>query len=296
MQYFAVGEPQRRGFAVLRGAVGLALMTVLTLCSYGQDTNASLSGTAKDPTSAAVPGAALTLTNEATGFQLKSITDTAGEFTFRNLTPAKYDLSVTATGFDLTVQRGIELSVNQAARMDVQLTVGKSDQTITVDGGASQINFENQTLQGGVSPEVLQDFPLVVAGAPRSSVSVAIMMPGVTTGGGGNAFNARINGGLVTGDEALVDGATASEGFMNQSGMVALQTDFGMSPDITSEVKVLTSNSDALYGSSTSGQNIIETRRGGEKFHGSAYDYHSQRFLQRQPVRHTVRPEEDRGS
>ena len=60
---------------------------------------------------------------------------------------------------------------------------------------------------------------------------------------------------------------------MNQSGMVALQTDFGMSPDITSEVKVLTANYDAQYGDTTSGQLIITTKSGGEQFHGAAYEY-----------------------
>ena len=60
---------------------------------------------------------------------------------------------------------------------------------------------------------------------------------------------------------------------MNQSGMVALQTDFGMSPDITSEVRVLTANYDAQYGDTTSGQLIITTKSGGEKFHGAAYEY-----------------------
>ena len=113
----------------------------------------------------------------------------------------------------------------------------------------------------------------MISGAPRSSVTVAILMPGVTTGGGGNAYNSRTNGGIITGDEAVVDGATASEGFMNQSGMVSLQTDFGMSPDITSEVKILASNYDAQYGNSTSGQLIVQTRSGGEKFHGAAYEY-----------------------
>ena len=95
----------------------------------------------------------------------------------------------------------------------------------------------------------------------------------MTSAGGGNAFNARINGGIITGDEALVDGATTIEGFMNQSGMVALQTDFGMSPDITSEVKVLTANYDAQYGDTTSGQLIIKTKSGGEQFHGAGYEY-----------------------
>ncbi|WP_263359046.1 carboxypeptidase regulatory-like domain-containing protein [Acidicapsa ligni] len=252
--------------------LGIFLLAVTNL-SYGQDTNASLSGTVTDPSGAAIPGAKLTLKNAATSFQQSFESDGTGEYTFRNLTPGKYDLSVTATNFQSSVRTGIELAVNQSARIDVKLPLGKSDETVTVTGDASLINYDNPTIEGGVSPETLQDFPLVVSGAPRSSVTVAILMPGVSTGGGGNAYNARTNGGIVTGDEALVDGATASEGYMNQSGMVSLQTDFGMSPDITSEVKVLTANYDAQYGNSTSGQFIIQTKSGGEHFHGAAYEY-----------------------
>ena len=190
----------------------------------------------------------------------------AGNTNFRNLTPGIYDLSVSAPAFESFVRKGIELAVNQSARVDVKLTVGTADQTVTVSADASLINYDNPTVGGGVSPETLQDFPLVISGAPRSSVTVAILMPGVTTGGGGNAYNSRTNGGIITGDEAVVDGADGAEGFMNQSGMVSLQTDFGMSPDITSEVKILASNYDAQYGNSTSGQLIVQTRSGGEGF------------------------------
>lgn len=252
--------------------LGVFLAAVIQV-SFGQDTNASLSGTVTDPSGAAIPGAKLTLTNEATSFQFNFVSDETGNYSFRNLTPGKYDLNVSAPGFKTQEQKGIELTLNQTARADIHLPVGQTGETVTVVGDASQINFENPTLEGGVAPETLQSFPLTVNGAPRSSVAVAIMMPGVTTAGSGNAFNARINGGLVTGDEAVVDGATAIEGFMNQSGMVSLQTDFGMSPDITSEVKVLTSNYDAQYGDSTSGQLIIQTKSGGEQFHGAGYEY-----------------------
>ena len=265
-----------RSTAIRRYAL-LAFLGILLLAgshsSFGQDTNASLSGTVTDPSNAAIPGAKLTLTNEATSFQSNFVSDSEGAFTFRNLTPGNYTLDVAANGFKSTTQKGIQLAVNQSARLDLHMSVGKTNETVTVVGDASLINYENPTLEGGVSPEVLQSFPLTVNGAPRSSVAVAIMMPGVTTAGSGNAFNARINGGLVTGDEAIVDGATAIEGFMNQSGMVSLQTDFGMSPDITSEVKVLTSNYEAQYGDSTSGQLIISTKSGGEQFHGAAYEY-----------------------
>jgi hypothetical protein len=252
-------------------SIAALFLLAVTALSFAQDTNASLSGTVTDPSGAAIPGAKLTLTNEATAFQSNFVSDEAGNYSFRNLTPGKYDLSASAGGFKTQDQKGIELALNQAARVDVHLPVGQTGETVTVVSDASLINYENQTLEGGVSPETLQSFPLTVNGAPRSSVAVAIMMPGVTTAGSGNAFNARINGGLVTGDEAVVDGATVIEGFMNQSGMVSLQTDFGMSPDITSEVKVLTANYDAQFGDSTSGQLIIQTKSGGEQFHGGGY-------------------------
>jgi len=268
--------------SLLLALLGVFLFAVTNL-SYGQDTNASLSGTVTDPSGAAIPGAKMSLTNEATGFTANFVSDGAGEYTFRNLTPGTYDLSVSANGFKSTYQKGIELAINQAARVDAKLPLGKADETVTVIGDASLINYENQTLEGGVSPEALQDFPLVVSGAPRSSVAVAIMMPGVTSAGSGNAFNARINGGLITGDEAIVDGATVIEGYMNQSGMVSLQTDFGMSPDITSEVKVLTANYDAQYGDTTSGQLIIQTKSGGEHFHGGGYEYIRNDFFNSNP-------------
>jgi hypothetical protein len=258
--------------SLMLALLGVFLMAV-TQRSFGQDTNASLSGTVTDPSGAAIPGAKLSLTNQATGFQSNFVSDGTGAYNFNNLTPGKYRLEVAAPGFKSTAQAGIELAVNQAARVEVHLEVGKTDETVTVTADTSLLNYDNQTLEGGVSPEALQSFPLTVSGAPRSSVAVAIMMPGVTSAGGGNAFNARINGGIITGDEALVDGATTIEGFMNQSGMVALQTDFGMSPDITSEVRVLTANYDAQYGDTTSGQLIITTKSGGEQFHGAAYEY-----------------------
>jgi hypothetical protein len=257
---------------------------------FGQDTNASLGGTVTDPSGAVIPGAKLTLVNSATGFQVSFESDAAGEYNFRNLTPGKYDLSVSAANFQSERRTGIELAANQAARVEVKLALGQSDQTVTVNGDASLINYENPTIEGGVSPETLQDFPLVISGAPRSSVTVAILMPGVSTGGGGNAYNARTNGGIVTGDEALVDGATTSEGYMNQSGMVSLQTDFGMSPDITSEVKVLAANYDAQYGNSTSGQLIVQTKSGGEKFHGAGYEYLRNDFFNAKQYGATSRP------
>lgn len=240
---------------------------------FAQDTNASLTGAVTDEHGGAIAGVSLTLTNEVTLFKIDFVTNEGGEFNFANVPPGKYDLVATAKGFKSVTQKGIELAATQQGRVNVQLPLGDVKEEVTVTGEASQINFVDPTVGGGIAPETLQDFPLTVSGAPRSSVTVADMLPGVSTGASGNAYNTRINGGLVSGDEAVLDGATVMEGYMNQSGMVSLETDFGMSPDITSEVHVLTANYDAQYGNSTSGQLIIATRSGGDQFHGAAYEY-----------------------
>src|SRR6185437_8467104 len=256
----------------------LALFAIVGLC-HAQNTDASLSGTVTDTTNAAIPNASLKLANQATGFVRTAKTDASGGYNITAVPPGTYDLSVSAAGFKTTLNKGIQLTISEAGTVNVQLPPGGQEQTITVQGGASAINVTNAQLGGGIAPETLQDFPLIISGAPRSSATVALMLPGVSTGGTGNAYNAQTNGGLVSGDEALVDGATAMEGFMNQSGMVSLETDFGMSPDITSEVTVLTANYPAQYGNTTSGQLIVQTRSGGSEFHGAGYDYISNRAL-----------------
>ena len=91
---------------------------------------------------------------------------------------------------------------------------------------------------------------------------------------GNNAFDARINGGLQSGDEASVDGVSMQQGFMSQGGMVSILQDFPMSPDMVSEIKVLTSGYAPEYGSSTGGQIMAVTKSGGSRFHGSAFEFH----------------------
>jgi hypothetical protein len=73
---------------LLLAFLGVFLLAVTNL-SYGQDTNASLSGTVSDPSGAAIPGAKMALTNEATGFTAKFVSDGAGQYSFLNMTPAR---------------------------------------------------------------------------------------------------------------------------------------------------------------------------------------------------------------
>src|SRR6266536_3886794 len=261
----------------------ILFLLALPFPANAQMGNATLSGTVTDTSGAAVVGAQLTLTNKAQQFEQKVISNDRGEYTFRNLTPGTYDLSITMMGFEKSVQSDIVLTLNQSGRSDVTLKAGATTETVTVEGENTLINYENGTVQGGIDPETVKDLPLIVSGKPRSSASFAVLLPGVSSGSSNEAFNVRINGGIQSGDEALLDGATMQEGFMSQSGMVSIQGDFQMSPDMVQEVKVLTSDYAPEYGSSTSGQITMVSKSGGNQYHGSLFEYTRNRWLNAKP-------------
>jgi len=263
------------------GALGLTCLFALLLSASarGQSTNATLRGTVTDPTGAAVPNVQLTLTSIATRTVSKTTSGPDGLYSFPNLRPGIYELRASAQGFKDYVQSGIELTLNGMAQQDVRLALGAAIQTVEVRANASPLNTTDAQVKGSVTPDILKELPLEVSGTIRTAANFAILMPGVSTGSGGNAFDARINGGLQSGDEAVLDGVSLQEGLMSQSGMVSIQTDFPTSPDMVGELSVLTSTYDAQYGSSLSGQIILETKAGTSEYHGAAFEYHRNTVL-----------------
>ena len=170
-------------------------------------------------------------------------------------------------------QLDIDVTLSSVQRVEITLPIGTQETRVDVVGGSSMLSVTG-TQEHGISPETLNQLPLLMNSGPRAAASFATLMPGVSTGGGNNAFDARINGGLQSGDEASLDGVSMQQGFMSQGGMVSIFQDFPMSPDMVSEVKVLTSNYAPEYGSSTSGQIMAVTKSGGSSFHGALFEFH----------------------
>ena len=264
-------------FSVARRRALLAafLLSVLILPfvpARAQNQNATVNGTITDPSGAVIPGAELTLKSLARSTTAKTVSGSNGLYSFPNLEPGSYELTVIAPGFRPVTQTGISLVVGQIARLDLKLEVGTDVQTVKVEADASQLNFENAVHQEGVNPEVINELPLVVAGGPRNSAQMAVLLPGVSTGTSSEAYDARINGGLKSGDEAVMDGVSMQEGAMSQSGMVSFY-DFRMTPDMISEFRVMTSSYSPEYGDSTGGQIIVTTKSGTDQYHGSGFEY-----------------------
>ncbi len=252
----------------------LAALLMASSTAWGQSTNGAIQGVVKDSSGGVVPDVALTLRNVITDQTVgTTVTGPEGEYAFRNLAPAKYTIEALKTGFQLVTQSNLEVALGGTLRVDITLPVGAQEQRVEVVGGASLLGVTGAQ-EHGISPETLQQLPLLMNSGPRAAVGFATLMPGVSTGGGNNAFDARINGGLQSGDEASLDGVSMQEGFMSQNGMVSIFQDFPMSPDMVSEVKVLTSSYAPEYGSSTGAQIMAVSKSGGSSYHGSVFDFH----------------------
>jgi hypothetical protein len=252
----------------------LGILLLVNGTAWSQGFNGAITGIVKDQSGAVVPDVALTLRDVAKDqIVATTVSGPDGAYAFRNLAPTRYELQATKDGFQQVTYPDIDVTLGTVQRLEVMLNVGAQEQKVEVVGGSSVL-AASATQEHGITPETLQELPLQMTSGPRSAATFAVLMPGVSTGGAGNPFDARINGGLQSGDEATLDGVSMQQGFMSQGGMVSIFQDFPMSPDMVSEVKVLTSNYAAEHGSTTGGQIMAVTKSGGSTFHGAVFEYH----------------------
>jgi protocatechuate 3,4-dioxygenase beta subunit len=114
--------------------VTLAVLFLLCVPSAAQVASAELSGTVLDPSGAGVPGAAVTATSAETNAAHKVVTEKDGSYFLTQLAPGAYTLTVEANGFRKLVQTGLNLQINQQARLDLTLKVGQVLDTLEVTG------------------------------------------------------------------------------------------------------------------------------------------------------------------
>src|SRR5665213_1110309 len=126
-----------------------------------QTITGSVCGTITDASGAVVGGANVTATNTATGVATQTISNTSGLYNFQFLTLGNYTITVTAPNFDPATIGPFSLQIDQIAKIDAKLSVGKSSTTVEVASDAGAIlNTENATLGTSISANSLQSMPL----------------------------------------------------------------------------------------------------------------------------------------
>ncbi|MBZ5654847.1 MAG: carboxypeptidase regulatory-like domain-containing protein [Acidobacteriia bacterium] len=257
---------------VRRIAVCALAILVLGTAPYvfSQSNNASIVGDITDPNGAVIQGAKVILESKDTKETSTFVSDANGLYSFRNVVPGTYQLTVTAQGFGDYVQDGILVRVGYPIRQNIQLKLATATQRVEVSADASPLNYENAELRGSIDPQVIQEVPLLVAGSMRSAANFASILPGVVRGSG-DAAGAHVNGGQSQTGIVVLDGIALYNSSGTQ-GLTGAILDFPQSPDLISEFQVLTSNYDAQYGSA-GGVTVENVRSGTNTFHGTAYEF-----------------------
>lgn len=249
------------------------LFSVCTLATslWAQSNNASIAGEITDPNGAVIQGAQILLTSKDTKQTSNYVSDGNGYYSFRNVLPGTYQLTITAPGFAQYTQDGILVRVGYPIRQDVQLRLETSTQRVEVAADASALNYENAELRGSIDPQVIEDVPLLVSGSIRSAANFASILPGVVRGSG-DVSGAHVNGGQSQTGIVVLDGIALFNSSGTQ-GLTGAVLDFPQSPDVISEFQLLTSNYDAQYGSA-GGVTVENVKSGTNSYHGTAYLFH----------------------
>ncbi len=255
--------------------IGLPLLTcafmLLTAPAFAQETTATLYGVVRDSNKAVVPHAAVMATNQSTGFARQTATDDNGNYTLPLLPVGNYEVSVVANGFQKYVQKGLTLTINQAAHVDVELIVGIVSDTVMVTSEAGLVNTQNGTVGQVVNQRKIEDLPL----NGRNFLQLANLQAGITPeltlvtdftpdNPGRVTFNA--NGLRVQSNNFLLDGADNNDGTQGAAAGVP-------SPDALQEFRILTNGYSAEYGRGGGAQVNVVTRSGTNSFHGNIYDF-----------------------
>jgi hypothetical protein len=252
--------------------VTLAAVAVLAISSaafaQGGGVTASLSGVVVDTSGAILPGADVTVVNDATKGQFHAVTNAQGTFNIPSLDPGTYTVTVTMMGFKTKVLRDVVLNAGVPSSVRPEMEVGGLEEVIEVRGGSEIVQTQTAAISTTIDVNQISNLPLT----NRNVLTFVTNLPGVSTPGGSR--QSQINGLPRSSINITIDGMSAQDNF--QMGQFAGDGFFArVVPrlDAIEEVTVST----AAQGAEATGHGAVQirftTRSGSNTFTGSSYYY-----------------------
>jgi len=154
----------------------VSLILLFSSFALAQRDLGTITGTVTDPSGAAVPGAAITITNVATGESYKLETTSVGDYTRPALPPGTYTVAAEATGFRRVSQENVQVTAGSRVGIPLTLEVGNLAESVIVNAEAPLVQSESVQLGAGLNSNMVTDLPL---GAQRTFTYLARLSPGV---------------------------------------------------------------------------------------------------------------------
>ena len=247
----------------------------LSVTARAQATSGDITGIVKDPAGALVVKANVAVTNEDTGVSAIDQTGSAGNYHVSNLLPGKYDVVVTAAGFQPFTLRGVSVELNKTSTADIGLKVGTSASVeVSADAGAV-LDTTTTNLTTTFSNVELSDLPTSgIGGAGQSGVlNVSLLSPGVASSGA-----LGIGVGPSIGGQRPRNNNFEIEGVDNNNKAVTGPLVY-LPNDAVGSFTLITNQFSPDFGHSSGGQFNSTVVSGTNTFHGRVYEYFQNRNL-----------------
>ncbi len=264
------------------------LLFVFVLLICGQlfaGVTASISGTVKDSSGAAIAGAAVTATNTGTGIAQTQNTNGQGYYSFQSLPLGKYTIDIQQKGFKAYRQTEITLDVNDARTVDATLQIGQTSEKVEVAADALHVETVSSQMGEVIEGKEMTDVPLV----SRSFTDLLPLQPGVVSTASGltgayagpfisAGFPAPLVSGSLNSGALSVNGMRESANAFILNGVLVQEVGYsgaGAIPNLDSlaEFRILTNNTDAEYGNYAGAQINVVTKSGTNQFHGNMFEF-----------------------
>src|SRR4051812_13706075 len=245
------------------------LILFATCLLQAQSTGGRIVGRVTDTSGAVVPGAKITLTNEATGVGYNSESGGTGDFSVLQLPVGVYTVTADRGTFKKYVRKGVRLELNQVLNLQIAMQLGAANEVVNVTGEAPLIDTSSTQLGTAIDAKTVTALPL----GSRDTYQLLQIQPGVTSTGGADLFYGSdtsgavsVNGGRGRANNFSVNGGDANDLFVNAP---AIQP----SPDAIQEFRVISNTFDAEYGRNSGSIINVVTKSGTNSWHGSGFEF-----------------------
>jgi hypothetical protein len=239
--------------------------------SQAQAVYGSIFGTITDQSGAAVVGAELTVTSVQKNTKFEATSNEAGNYNVTHLIPDHYNVRLEAPGFKVVESTNIPVYADQAARLDVRLQIGGTEETLTVSAeDIPLMKTDRSDVANTFDEREVESLPLL----NRNFTSLELLTPGTSQLGWQHSSAENPQGGIQIMVNGQHFGGTSYQldGTDNRDPVLGIIV---INPTLESvtQTKITTQNYDAEFGQALAGVVTVQTKSGTNDLHGSAFEF-----------------------